>query len=91
MKNCKDGIIIGKTTNGFEIRVHGVKHDVNGNWVYLLSYFPKNRKISIQHGACCNRRLPIGDLREFVIGEYRSESAMEVAVDIVSYVNTYES
>jgi len=34
MKTSKDGIVIGETLAGNEIRVHSAKHDVNGNWCY---------------------------------------------------------
>ena len=85
MKTSKDGIVIGKTLAGFEIRVHRTKHDVNGNWTYLLSYFPRNRKIAIQHGASCHRRLPI-NLDEFV---ENTPTSKDIAEDVVDYINRY--
>lgn len=85
MKTSKDGIFLGETSEGNAIRVHRAKHDVNGNWTYLVSYFPRNRKIAIQHGASCHRRLPV-NLDEFVED---TPTSKDIAEDVVSYINNY--
>ncbi len=85
MKTSASGIIIGETLAGNEIRVHRTKHDVNGNLTYLVSYFPRNRKISIQHAAACHRRLPI-TLDEF---SQDTPTSKDIAEDVVDYINRY--
>jgi len=85
MKTSKDGIVIGETLAGNEIRVHSAKHDVNGNWCYQVMYLPRKRKISIQHGASCHRRLPI-NLDEFI---ENTPTSKDIAEDVVDYINQY--
>jgi len=85
MKISTSCIVIGETLAGDEIGVHRAKHDVNGNWTYLVSYFPRKRKISIQHAASCQRRLPIS-LDEFA---QDTPTSKDIAEDVVDYINRY--
>jgi len=48
-------------------------------------YLPRKRKISIQHGASCHRRLPI-NLDEFI---ENTPTSKDIAEDVVDYINQY--
>jgi len=86
LKNSKAGIVIGRTKNGGDITVHGVKHDTNGNWVYKVMYPPRNRKISVQHMAAAGHKTAIRDLNEF---KNKDANAKAVAKEVVKYINKF--